>query len=476
VILSRSALGPVGSSSRTVLRFGYAAVIALLVFSTAQAYRIQGIVSERRVDVYRQYVKQDEAISQLRRNSWLAGNYVRDFFLSTNPDRSPLLESQLRDLEAQTQRALTRLEQLNPDEMAAQSVAVNLRQYWSKLDPVPGSMASVPAAAAYQFIQQEVAPRRNALYDSFQQITEANQAALQRGEVAFADQRQDAVRRLLFSLGLCVVAGALVAIFSLRHAGRLERQTARQYEEVAQAKREMEQLSARLLETEEESRRRLSRELHDEIGQTLGVIEIELSHAQSLAGEDQPGVRDRLRRARDLAERTVQTVRNISLLLRPALLDDLGLVPALQWLLEDFERRSGIASEFTECGVQDLLPDSVKTCVYRVAQEALHNCEKHAGASHMRVALRQSSNQLDIEIEDNGRGLELDAKGMPGSSAGLGILGMRERAARVGGVLTFESAPGRGTQVGLRIPLAELAGSNGAGSNGVAAAEPEVKA
>src|SRR5262249_26030521 len=76
-----SAVGPVGSGSRRVLRFGYAGVIALLVFSTAQAYRIQGIVSERRVDVYRQYVKQDEAISQLRRNSWLAGNYVRDFFL-----------------------------------------------------------------------------------------------------------------------------------------------------------------------------------------------------------------------------------------------------------------------------------------------------------------------------------------------------------------------------------------------------------
>ncbi len=461
MILSRSALGPIGASSRTVLRFGYAAVIALLVFSTAQAYRIQGIVSEQRVDFYRQYVKQDEAISQLRRNSWLAGNYVRDFFLSSNPDRSALLKSQLKELEAQTLRAMSQLARLNPDEMAAQSVSRNLREYWSKLEPVPEAMAAAAAPAAYQFIQQEVAPRRNALYDSFQQITEANQAALQKSEVAFADQRQDAVRRLLFMLGLCVVAGLLVAIFSLQHASRLERQTVKQYEEVAQAKREMEQLSARLLEAEEDSRRRLSRELHDEIGQTLAVLEIELSHAQSLAGDALPAIRERLRRARDLAEKTVQTVRNISLLLRPALLDDLGLVPALQWLLEDFERRSGVTCEFSEDGVLDLLPDSVKTCVYRVTQEALHNCEKHAGASHARVTLRQTNNQIEAEIEDNGRGLELDAKGMPGSNAGLGILGMRERAARVGGVLTLESAPGRGTRVGLRIPLAELAGSNG---------------
>jgi signal transduction histidine kinase len=253
----------------------------------------------------------------------------------------------------------------------------------------------------------------------------------------------------------------LVAGISLRHASRLEHETSRQYAVVARAKRDMEHLSARLLETEEDSRRWLARELHDEIGQTLAVLEIELSHAHSLTNETQPGIRDRLRRARDLAEKTVQTVRNISLLLRPALLDDLGLVPALQWLLEDFERRSGVTCEFSEAGVQDLLPDSVKTCVYRVAQEALHNCEKHSGASQVRVTVSQSDGQVRVEIEDNGRGLELDAKGMPGRNAGLGVLGMRERAARVGGVLTLESSPGRGMRIGLRIPLMDLTAANG---------------
>jgi signal transduction histidine kinase len=156
----------------------------------------------------------------------------------------------------------------------------------------------------------------------------------------------------------------------------------------------------------------------------------------------------------------VQTVRNISLLLRPALLDDLGLVPALQWLLEDFERRSGVSCEFSEHGVQDVLPDSVKTCVYRVVQEALHNCEKHAEASQVRVAVRQVADQIGIEIEDNGRGLELNTKGMPGRNAGLGILGMRERAARVGGEITLESSPGRGTRISLQIPLVGMTGSN----------------
>src|SRR5262249_48712361 len=149
------------------------------------------------------------------------------------------------------------------------------------------------APAAYRFIQQEIVPRRNALYDSLQQITEEDQAALQKSELQFADHRLDAVRKLLFTLGLCVVLGFLVAWFSLRHAGRLEQATASHYEEVAQAKREMEQLSARLLELEEDGRRRLSRELHDEIGQTLAVLEIEISHAQSLTEPSQAGLRDR---------------------------------------------------------------------------------------------------------------------------------------------------------------------------------------
>jgi len=448
-----------GVSSSTVLRFGYVAVIAILVFSTIQAYRIQGIVSEKHIGIYRQYVNQDEALSQLRRSIWLAGNDVRDFFLSSLPDRAAILKAQFQDLDAQSRQALSRLEQLESTGAATGSLRLKLSEYWNKLEPVPESMASAGAPAAYQFIQQEIVPRRNALYDALQQITEEDQAALQRSEVRFADNRLDAARKLLFTLGLCVVLGFLVAGFSLRHAARLERETAAQYEEVIRAKGEMEQLSARLLELEEEGRRRLSRELHDEIGQTLAVLEIEISHAQLLTVDSQPAIRERLRRARELAGKTVQTVRDISLLLRPALLDDLGLAPALQWLLEDFERRSGVACEFSEEGLQDLLPDSVKTCIYRVVQEALHNCEKHAEASPVRVAVRQSSDHIRVEMEDNGRGLELNTKGMPGRNAGLGILGMRERAARVGGALALESSPGKGTRISLQIPLAGLNGS-----------------
>jgi signal transduction histidine kinase len=139
----------------------------------------------------------------------------------------------------------------------------------------------------------------------------------------------------------------------------------------------------------------------------------------------------------------------MSLLLRPTLLDDLGLAPALQFQLEDFLRRSGIHCDFVEEGVSDRLPDAVKTCVYRVVQEALHNCEKHSGASSVRVAVRQLPDLLLAEIEDNGRGFVAGER-----RNGLGLLGLRERAAAAGGSLIIDTAPGRGTRIALRIPLA----------------------
>jgi len=248
---------------------------------------------------------------------------------------------------------------------------------------------------------------------------------------------------------LGVLLSFVLALLSIRHAENLERAAERQYSEVEQTKRELQRLSARLLEVEEDGRRKLSRELHDEIGQTLALLQIEISHAAATPAES----RERLERARALAERSVQSVRDMSVLLRPALLDDLGLVPALQFLLEDFLRRSGMACEFTEQDVEDQLPDSVKTCVYRVVQEALHNCEKHSGASKVRVSVRQFPNWLAAEVEDDGRGFRAGGNRIPPRDAGLGLLGMRERAGIAGGALTIDSAPGAGTRIALRIPL-----------------------
>jgi signal transduction histidine kinase len=305
----------------------------------------------------------------------------------------------------------------------------------------------------FAFVQREIVPRRGELYTALRGLSFADQQHLEDHDKEFAGSRRQAAARLLGILAVGVLLSLLVALLSLRHAENLERQADRHFAEVEQARRELERLSARLLEIEEEGRRRLSRELHDEIGQTLALLQIQITNAQASL-EGQPArLREQLQRARALAEKTVQTIRNISLLLRPALLDDLGLVPALQFQLEDFSRRSSIAWEFAEENVAEHLPDSVKTCAYRMVQEALHNCEKHSGAAKVRVIVRQQPDHLVVEVQDDGRGFMLNEKGMPTATTGLGLLGLRERAAIAGGSLSIDAAPGKGARIALSIPL-----------------------
>jgi signal transduction histidine kinase len=286
------------------------------------------------------------------------------------------------------------------------------------------------------------------------ELVDASQNALQQSEAEFARSRTTAMLRLFGMMGLCVLLGLAVVYFSLRYAGKAERESLQQFQQVTQAKQALEQLSARLLEIQEDERRRLSRELHDEIGQTLTALRIEISHAQAAWKAGSPAIQARLEQARSLAEKTVEIIRNISLLLRPSLLDDLGLEPALQYQVEDFSRRSGIRCSFSQDGLQEALPDALKTCVYRVVQEALNNCQKHAAATQVQLRVRQSEQTVTVHIEDNGRGFALDQSGNPAGSAGLGFLGMRERAASLGGSLKLDSALGQGTRLSLILPLA----------------------
>jgi signal transduction histidine kinase len=139
------------------------------------------------------------------------------------------------------------------------------------------------------------------------------------------------------------------------------------------------------------------------------------------------------------------------MLLRPPLLDDLGLAPALQAQTGDFARRTGIACTFAEAGLSEDLSSPVKTCVYRVVQEAMHNAEKHSRAAHVDVRVAQTATDLIVEVTDDGVGFPPNEP--PRSPSQLGVLGMKERAASLGGELLIESAPDRGTAVRLRLPL-----------------------
>jgi signal transduction histidine kinase len=148
-----------------------------------------------------------------------------------------------------------------------------------------------------------------------------------------------------------------------------------------------------------------------------------------------------------LAESAVRVVRNMSLLLRPSMLDDLGLIPALKWQAREVAKRTGVDVTVDAEIQTDQLPEEYKTCVYRIVQEALHNCSRHAQASAIRVQVQQKPEALLLSVQDDGRGFDVQ------HSKGIGLLGIEERAIQLGGVLHVHSAPGAGTVLTVELPF-----------------------
>ena len=438
---------------RTVLRAGYGAMLILLLLSAFEAYRIQQRVSSENQQIYRRFAKQQDTLFRVRRILYLGGIHARDLFMSPAANRIEVYRNQLAVLEDDVAETLSLLHPMPPP---ADELRKRTEEYLRLLRGLLEWSDQERSRNGFAFIQDELVPRRNTAGELVRNWLTLSESALRESERNFSETRSAAGHRLLFILGACLLVGGLVARFGLKYSDNLEKETARQFEEVERAKLESQQLSGRLLEIQEDERKRLSRELHDEIGQTLTALRIEITHAQALVAQSAEAARERLERARELAERTVCTVRDISLLLRPSLLDDLGLSPALQSLTEEFSRRTGIPCDAHEDGLEDALPEAVKTCVYRVVQEALNNVQKHAAATLVRIEVRQSAGELKVRITDDGRGTSGAGRRRAGGGK-LGILGMRERATMLGGSLSFESTRGAGSTVELRLPLVEQA-------------------
>lgn len=204
-------------------------------------------------------------------------------------------------------------------------------------------------------------------------------------------------------------------------------------------------LTHRLLGVREEEAARIAQELHDELGQELSALKLDLEHLRRkiLAGSLQaPDAVSLIDEIGDRVDGAVQSVRRISSDLRPGVLDRLGLVAGLEWLLHEFGRRSGIETDLVASGVDDAVPAEVSTALFRITQEALTNIVRHAQATQVRARLEERGEQLELSIADDGKGFDpRTAEKMPS----LGLLGIRERAARLGGAVDVRSAPGGGT-------------------------------
>lgn len=229
---------------------------------------------------------------------------------------------------------------------------------------------------------------------------------------------------------------------------------ARMTREREEVNRQLRLLLEQVITAQEDERKRVARELHDEFAQTLTALAMELEAAARRIPPELPAARDALTRMHQRAIQSIEEVRRLILDLRPVVLDDHGLVPALRWYAERCLAPMGIAAKVTAPGWRRRLDPRAEVVVFRIVQEALNNVARHSGATEAEVRLDLGRDCLEVIVTDNGRGFAPPAPGTaPAGARGLGLLGMRERASLIGGEFAVDSMPGRGTRVRLRVPL-----------------------
>jgi len=215
--------------------------------------------------------------------------------------------------------------------------------------------------------------------------------------------------------------------------------------------KELNELTARLIDSGEEERRRCSIMLHDEVGQSLTALKLELEMLEKGLGPLDSCARKSLDGIRKQVRFVAESTRTIAKSFHPAMLDELGFVPTLNWYIDNFVRGEGLDVEFEDAGFDTDLCASVSLALYRVAQEALTNVVRHAGASKVSISLTKGYPYVIMEIEDNGRGISKQKTKT--KTRGLGLVSMRERVEYMGGTFHIQSSPGKGTKVRVRIPI-----------------------
>ena len=430
-------------NSRVVLMSGFGGLLVLMAFAGLDGIEALRDIQSSNDRMREDFLRRTRLLERIRGDVYVSGTYVRDYLLEPEAGkaeghRSSLLECR-QDMDAALAEYRSRL---NAREAGPFQVLTNeLSDYWKLLEPVFQWSPEQRRRAGYLFLRDEVFPRRQAMLSIADQIGAINESQLNAGKATVQDAFAQHSRRLIVTLALTIGLGLMLAAFSSRTILQLERDTAAHFAEVKQ-------LSARLVQAQEDERRSISRELHDEVGQALTGVLVEMANLSTLirAG-NQDALAAKTAEIKKEVENAIGVVRNMALLLRPSMLDDLGLVPALQWQAREVSKRSGIWVKVAAEDIPEDLPEEHKTCVYRIVQEALHNCVQHAVAHNVKVAVKQGNRRILLRIEDDGKGFDAQQE------KGMGLVGMQERVRHLDGTFAVESEPGKGTAIQVELPL-----------------------
>ncbi len=435
----------------TVLTAGFSVLIALIGFMGMSTIREADRIHLEIASIHDDYRQIAAHLSSIESEIHLSGIIVRDCLMDSVPSRNAQYRTELVELRTSVEARLADISRLgSPLQVSAlDHLRDELSQYWNSLEPLFSWTSEERTALSRSFLQREALPRRMAVIAMTREINRLSAATLLEGESRSVRSREQYKTFLKRMVAVTFILAVFVAGLSILTIYHLTRHSDRARVRAESAERELRGLSQKLVLAQEEERKAISRELHDEIGQTLTALRIELGNLEKVRqGLDQQFLR-RIRESKALAADALNTVRDLAQGLRPSMLDDLGLGPALEWQARDFSRRTGVPATVQLDGYLGDLPENIRTCVYRIAQESLTNCTRHAKARNIRIAVYGGREKLLMTVQDDGIGFD-PARA---HARGLGLIGIEERVRDLGGSATIQSQQGKGTLIKVELPL-----------------------
>ena len=434
---------------RLILAIGLGGMILLMLIAGIDAVRVLQGIREQSDRIRADALARTSTLVLIRTKLLLSDTFVRDYLLDPDESRSADHNRELHRVWADLEQGLdtyAMTPNANEAEMAAR-LRRNVERYWESISPSLKWSDRERRASGLAFYTSAVLPSRAAILEITTEIDDVHSRQLADGEsrmaAGFASMRLELLWAFVLSLGAATILAIGCAIYIMR----LEKETRLRYDQVAAGRTELGKLSQCLVAAQEQERKSISRELHDEVGQTLNALLVDAGNLQKRIPESDAQSRELLDSIRRLADTSINEVRDIALLLRPSMLDDLGLTAAIEWQAREVSRRTGLAVKVSTEAVADDLPEDLSICLYRITQEALQNAARHAQAKTVHIELKQSLDRLVLSVRDDGIGFDTE------SVRGLGTVGMEERLRQLGGVLRVTSQPGVGATVVAEVQI-----------------------
>ncbi len=432
---------------------GFGGVLTLWILSAFTLVVQMKRTDERSLAIRSRFLRNDQALSTVRTQILLSSVYLRDVLLETNASRASDYRGRLQQSRTDVEQALMQYLPRAESEVERSQwnrLQLEVHDFWKSSTPVLAPTEIPDRASAMASLRDDVIPKRETVIRISDRIDTLNQDSFA-AELGELSRLRQSLRAAVWQISLVAVAlGTIIAVAASRRARLLEARVHEQHEREVAYSGQLQRLSAQLLRAQEDERRRIARELHDEVGQGLSALKLELAAAERAEGS--PQFREALTEARGIADTTLHTIRDLSQTLHPSMLDDLGLSDTANWYLRAFSRRTGIPAELAIEHLDRRLASDIETCTYRVLQEAMTNIARHAHATRCRVQITRAEQSLRVIIEDNGRGMG-SLTSLAAEERGLGLMSVRERVAHLGGSVSIIGGDDCGTVLTVELPL-----------------------